>query len=189
MTRVLPSVCLALTLGASPALAQDSADLPAQPEEPAAGFLWVPAVTTALAGVVFMAATLDAAGDDEFGRQRSLAAECLRDSDSPACARLSEVGFAYASAADPRLSICDPEVAADYRITEECDERGRIQRQYRLYLSLSVLSFAASVGMFIGYLVKSHRTATRATARTLLRPWLMAARDGASGGLGLRHTF
>ncbi len=185
---MLPPLGFALLLCASPVLGQDAAH-PEPPDE-SGGFLWVPAVTTALAGVVFVAATVNAAGDDEFGRQRSLAAECLRDSDSPACARLDEVGFAYANASDPRLSICDPEVAADYRITEECDRRAGVRRRYRLHLSLSVISFAASIGMFIGHLVKSKRTAAppeEPGAR--LRPWLTASRAGSGGGLRLRYTF
>lgn len=189
MTRNLPSVGLALALAASPALAQDAAGPPVADEEPSSGFLWVPAVATALASVAFMAATLETAGDDGFSRQRRLAADCLRDSASPACRRLDEVGFAYANAPDPRLSICDPEVAADYRITDECDRRAGVQRRYRLYLSLSVISFAVSIGTFIGYLVKSNRTAPREAARTQLRPWLTAAREGSGGGLRLRTTF
>ena len=190
MTRFL-LVCLTLALPASPVLAQDAAeaaDAAAPAGASAGGLLWVPAVTTALAGVVFLAATLEAASDDRFGRQRAMAADCLRDPNSPACFRLDEVGFAYANAGDPRLSICDPEVAADYRIADECEARDRTRFRYRLYLSLSVLSFAASIGTFVGYLVKANRSAPEASL-TQWRPWLTAGRDGASGGLRLRHTF
>lgn len=186
MTRALPSLCLALSLLASSALAQDAAGPPDEGSD--RGLLWVPAVTSALAGVVFLAATRDAGGDDEFGPQRALAKDCLRDSTSSACGRLGPVGFAYASAVDPRLSICDPEVAAEYGIAEECAGRAQVRRRYRLYFSLTAISFALSIGTFIGYFATAGRRA-RPQPRTRLRPWLTVARDGSTGGLRLRHAF